>query len=225
MSSTQKLYDAMIQQLQASITRAQTPGTYELGLQTDYNNLNNFINSKDYRNPTAAGVSIPMLSLSQYQQQQKEGQPSNLQGVDPTSAANQNKVSADELAQNYGGAYEQQVGSLSDQRTGMQQQLQSLYDQRMGIGAQGYQGALQGLAAQPQPYQWQNLIPGIAGSALGLGQMLGNQQQQNPIDSNMGTDAPPSWNFSNTPPPYAPYGVPTPPSYGQPNNPYGSTWG
>ncbi len=188
----------MMQQLQASIAKAQQPGQYELGLQTDYNNLNNFINSKDYRNPQASGVAIGMLPLNNYQQMVKAGQATNVPGVDPQSLANQNKVSQDELSKDYGGAYEQQVGGLADQRTGMQSQLQSLYDQRMGIGVQGYQAALQGVAAKPQGFQWQSLIPGLASAGLSAANYFaGNQNDNEPtgMDSAMPPTASP-WNFN-----------------------------
>lgn len=186
--TSDRLYQSMIDALNAATARAQTPSQYENDLRTDYNNLNSFIDRKDYRNPQAAGVATGMLPLADYQKQLHFGQPATVPGVDPHITANQNSLQNAQLEQDYGNAYEQKIGDLSNQRTGMLGTLQNLYDQRMGIGIAGTQAGLNATANQPQGFDWFSLVgPAVNATLQGLSAARGKG------------GSPPSGSF--TPPP------------------------
>lgn len=166
---TDQMYAQMMQQLQSYIQKASTPSPAEQQQTTDWNNLTNFLNSKDYRNPTAAGVAVDMLPLTDYQKQSKMllgGKP-----VNSTSGAHQQDYLNQKFNQDYGHSYEQQIADLPNQQMGLNSTLQGLSSGRLGMGLQGTQGALAGIANKQPGFDWMQLLQigdALAGQIPGL---------------------------------------------------------
>lgn len=173
MSKTDDLYRQLIAQLQAQTAALNQPSPIEQQRQADYNTRQNFLNSRDFRN-TAGVVGLTQQSLPEYLSQHKQLTGTTApQGVDQNIYNNQQKLTNDQFNQDYGSAFQDQVGGLQQMQTGGALTGVNDFNSRMGLGMQGLQGAISGVINRPQGFNWLNLIGPAVNAGLGLAGSFG----------------------------------------------------
>lgn len=168
-----KQFDQLFRMLQASVQQAQQPSPWETAVGNEYNQINSFLNSKDYRN-LPPGVNIDMLSLAdsnrmrQMMRGQNAGQSAT--GINPQMQAAQRELSDNQFQQEWGGEYERKVGDLMGRKDNMLSFLQGGHTNRMNTGISGNLSLLQAAQMRPKGSFWgdmfKGLIPGLASTAL-----------------------------------------------------------
>ena len=172
MGKKQRQYDALMAQYQALINQMRQPSPYESQINSELGSITNFLNSKDYRNlPT--GVNIDLLGLSDQKRMQDM-----LRGSGPTGTAakgalapalqQQADLDNNQLARDWGGAYEQKVGELMDRKDNLLGSLQGIYSNRMGAALQGQQNQLTNFLNRPKGFNWGSLVSGLISAAPGI---------------------------------------------------------
>jgi hypothetical protein len=163
-----KQYDALVAQMMAQFNQAQQPSQFEQQYQGEWNNLGNFLNSRDYRN-LPNGVSIDMLPLAEMQKMRKmvRGTDTGGQGARGANMGNilnaQKEFDDNQFAQDYSGAYEQKIGELSNRRDALGSMLMGSQQNRNMMGIQGAQAALQAQQNRPKSL-WSSLLPSLLGA-------------------------------------------------------------
>lgn len=168
----------MFRLLQSQIDAAKQPSWIEQQMQGEYNNINNFLNSKDYRNlPT--GVNIDLLSQSDNNKMREMmmGRDSSDQAAAGTMGRigqTQKALLNDQAARDWSGAYEEKIGGLMDKKTGLGQFLQGEHSGRMNNATSGYATLLGSLNQRPKNSSfWSNLLgSGIQGGLSMLGGLI-----------------------------------------------------
>lgn len=161
---SRKRYDQLMEQMRLMYQQAQQPSPYVQQVQTEYNNLGNWLNAKDYRN-MPAGVNVDLLPLAEYQRMQQMMRGNNngqaAKGANTTALQRQQReVGDNDLVQNWAGAYENKVGELMGRKDALLNMLQGDYTNRMQTGVQGSQAMLQ--AFQNRPKSWfSSLLPSM----------------------------------------------------------------
>ncbi|MDL5055900.1 hypothetical protein [Geitlerinema calcuttense] len=165
-----KQYDQLLrmlqQQSQAALQAAQQQSPWEIEAQNRYNQTKSFLDSRDYRNlPT--GVHIPMLSLAEGQRMRNMMRGTNAgqsaKGMDSRMLASQRELSDNQFVQDWGGAYEEQIGNLMGQQDNTLSFLQGAHANRMNTGLQGSLGLFNATAQNIKPKQsfWSSFLPGL----------------------------------------------------------------
>lgn len=168
-----KKYDAALQQMMAMFAAAQKPSAIESQYQTDWNNLGNWLNAKDYRN-LPAGTSIDMLPIAEMQKMRQMVRGRDVGGQVASGAktnmlANQQRELGDnQFLQDYSGAYENKIGELSNRRDALGNMLMSSDSNRKQLGIQGSQAYLQGLSNRPKS-MWSSLLPSLIQGGASIG--------------------------------------------------------
>ena len=169
----------MLQLLQQQIAqqnqRINTPSQWETQLGNEANSITGFLNSGDYRNlPSNLGAYVDLMPLSQAQQLRKltRGSMNTGQGmINPQILASQRELDDNQFAQDWGNAYEQQIGNLGAQRNNLLGALQGMNDTRIGQNQQNmgnYTSYLQALSNRPKGF-WSSFLPGLMQSGIGVG--------------------------------------------------------
>lgn len=171
MGKKQRQYDALMRQYQALIDQMRQPSPYEGQINSELGSITNFLNSKDYRNlPT--GVNIDLLGLSDQKRMQDmlRGTPNGTaaKGVMAPIAQQQAELDNNQLARDWGGAYEQKIGELSDRKDNLLGALQGMYSNRMGAALQGQQNQLTNFLNRPKGFNWSSLISGGLSALPGI---------------------------------------------------------
>lgn len=153
-----------MEELRRAYQQAQQPSPFEQQYTTEFNNLGNWLNAKDYRN-LPAGSNVDLLPLAEYQKMRQmvrgrnDGQAAR--GANTTALMRQQRELGDnEFLKDWGGAYEQKVGELSNRRDSIANMLQSSHANRMGLGVQGSQAMLQAFQNRPRS-MWSSLLPSL----------------------------------------------------------------
>lgn len=168
-----KKYDQYMEQLLAAIRQAQQPSQFEQQATTEWNNIGNWLNAKDYRN-MPAGVNVDLLPIAEYQKmrQMMRGRDDGGQGAKGANtnmlAQQQKTLSDDMFTRGWGGQYEQAVGGLQDRRDALANGLQSAHTGRMGVGIQGAQSMLQAYQSRPKSF-WSSLLPSMISGGAQIG--------------------------------------------------------
>lgn len=163
--SRKKDYERAMQQMMAAFQQAQQPSQFETQLTSEWNNIGNWLNAKDYRN-MPAGVNVDLLPIAEYQKmrQMMRGRDDGGQGAKGANtnmlAQQQKTLSDDMFTRDWGNAYENKVGDLQNRRDALANGLQQSHTNRMGMGVQGSQAYLQALQNKPKSF-WSNLLPSI----------------------------------------------------------------
>lgn len=166
MGKQEKMYEAMLQQLQGWIQRATQPSQYEQQQQADYSNLKSWLGGKDFRDPSSVGIDLLPLDTYHKQRNQLRGQNTNRR---TDSLENRQQDLADnQFDSNYANQYQNQVAGLEGRQLGQLSSLQNLHSGRMGAGLQGFQQGLNGIANQPSGFDWTSLIGPAAGLVNGI---------------------------------------------------------
>lgn len=171
--SRKKDYERLMQQMQSMFHQAQQPSQYETQYQSEWNNLGNFLNSRDYRN-LPNGVSIDMLPLAEMQKMRKmvRGTDSGGQGARGANMGNilkaQKEYDDNQFAQDWGGAYENKIGELSGRRDAIGNMLMGSQQNRNMIGIQGAQAMLQAQQNKPRS-MWSSLLPSLLSGGAQIG--------------------------------------------------------
>lgn len=154
-------YKALERLLAQWINRATTPSPYENMLSGELNSINQFLDSKDYRN-LPKGVNIDMLPLADYRRQMSYMSPTGgttAAGADTTGAkSNLQSLTSEQLTRDWGRAYEEKVAGLQDRKYGLIDSLQGNHVNRMNAGIQGTQAQMQGLLNRPRGFNWMGLL-------------------------------------------------------------------
>lgn len=169
--SSKKMYDQMLQmmmqQINAQNQRINTPSPYETQMSGEANDITNFLNSRDYRNiPASLGGSIDLMPLADAQKlrQMTRGSMNTGQGmINPQILSSQRELDDNQFAQDYGNAFEQRVGDLSNKRDALLGGLQGQYNTRIGQNQGTFQdmgGYLQGVLNRPKGF-WSQMLPGL----------------------------------------------------------------
>lgn len=162
-------WNQLFAQLQASIDRASAPSPYETAMAQDWTNTRNWLNAKDYRN-TPAGVNVDLLPIAEYQKMRQMTRGQNNNGTAAAGVQNnalmsqQRELDDNQFTQDWGNAYENQVGNLMNQNSQLGAGLQGAYTNRMNAGVQGAMGSLQALNSKPKGF-WSSFLPSLAGAA------------------------------------------------------------
>jgi hypothetical protein len=168
-----KDYDRALQQMMSMFQQAQQPSQFETQYQSEWNNLGNFLNSRDYRN-LPNGVSIDMLPLAEMQKMRKmvRGGDTGGQGARGANMGNilnaQKEFDDNQFAQDWGGAYENKIGELSGRRDAIGNMLMGSDQNRKQLGIQGSQAYLQGLSNRPKS-MWSSLLPSLISGGAQIG--------------------------------------------------------
>lgn len=167
-----KEYERLMQQMQAMFAQAQQPSQYENQYNTEWQNIGNWLNAKDYRN-MPAGVNVDLLPLAEYQRMQQmmrggaNGQAAK--GANTTALQRQQRELGDnQFTQDWANAYENKVGELSGRRDAIGNMLQGSHTNRMGIGIQGSQAMLQAFNNKPKSF-WSSLLPSLISGGAQIG--------------------------------------------------------
>lgn len=164
-------YDAYLQMLQQAITQANQPSPWEQQLGAEAGNISNFLNSRDYRN-LPNGVNINMMPLAEMQRMR-----SMIRGPGDTGQAamganksqlmqSQRELDDNSFAQDWGSAYEQQVGDLASRRDQLLSGLSGVANQRSQNNVSNYGSLLQAFANKPKSI-WSTILPAIISGAAG----------------------------------------------------------
>ncbi len=168
--SKKKDYERLMEEMRRMYQQASAPSPFEQQYQSEWSNIGNWLNAKDYRN-TPAGVNVDLLPIAEYQKMRKM-----TRGTDPGNqmakgansnalARSQQQLGDDQFVQDWGGAYENKVGELSGRRDALGNMLQGAHSNRMGMGVQGSQAMLQAFNNKPKSF-WSSLLPSmISGGA------------------------------------------------------------
>lgn len=160
-----KKYDQAMAQMMAMFQQAQQPSAIESQYNQEWSNLGNWLNKRDYRD-LPAGTTIDMLPLAEAQKMRKmiRGTDTGGQGARGANMGNilkaQKEYDDNQFAQDWGGAYEQKVGELSNRRDALGNMLLSSDANRKQIGIQGSQSYLQALQSRPRSF-WGSLLPSL----------------------------------------------------------------
>lgn len=160
---SRKKYDDLVRQMMAQFQQAQQPTQYDNAYNSEWQNIGNFLNSKDYRN-LPAGVNIDMLPLAEANRMRAmvRGTDSGQQGARGSNMGNilksQKEFDDNQFSQNWGNAYENKVGELSGRRDALGNMLMSSQNNRNQLGIQGSQAALQAFGNRPKSI-WSSLLP------------------------------------------------------------------
>lgn len=158
-------WNQLFAQLQSQIAQATAPSPYETAMQQDWTNTRNWLNAKDYRN-MPAGVNVDLLPIAEYQKMRQMTRGSNAGGtaaagvINPTILNQQRELDDNQFTQDWGNAYENQVGNLRQQNAGLGAGLQGAYTNRMNTGIQGQMGALNAFNNRPRS-MWSSLLPSL----------------------------------------------------------------
>jgi hypothetical protein len=168
-----KQYDELVRQMMAQFNQAQQPSQFEQQYQGEWNNLGNFLNSRDYRN-LPNGVSIDMLPLAEMQKMRKmvRGTDTGGQGARGANMGNilnaQKEFDDNQFAQDWGGAYENKIGELSGRRDAIGNMLMGSDMNRKQMGIQGAQANLQAFGNRPKSL-WSSLLPSLISGGAQIG--------------------------------------------------------
>lgn len=139
--------------MESQLNQARQPSPYEQAQAAELNRVNQFLDSRDYRNlPT--GVHIPLLDLAEGRRmrQMMRGTGDNVAKGALTADARRNQAELDDnvFARDWGAAYEEQVGNLKNRALGLTDTLQGQYTNRMQMGLQGYNTLLGNSLQRPR---------------------------------------------------------------------------
>lgn len=160
-----KKYDQYMNALIAAINKAQQPSEYEMALQKDWQQTRDWLNKKDYRNlPT--GINVDLLPLADYQRMQSYGRnPIDTGAANQMGMANARELSNNQLARDWGRAYEEKVGGLMDRNNALVSGLQGIHTNRMNVGITGAQGILNAYNQRPKGFNWADVLGSSIGAA------------------------------------------------------------
>ena len=170
---SKKQYERLMEEMRRMYQQAQQPSPFEQQYQSEWANIGNWLNAKDYRN-LPAGANVDLLPIAEYQKMRKMMRGSD-SGGQVAKGANYNKLAAaqqqlgdDQFVQDWGNAYENKVGELSGRRDALGNMLQGNYANRMNLGVQGSQAMLQAFNNKPKSF-WSSLLPSMIQGGASLG--------------------------------------------------------
>lgn len=166
-----KQYDQYMRTIQSWIDRMTQPSPYEGQINSELGSITNFLNSKDYRNlPT--GVNVDLLPLAEHRRMQSmmRGTGDNVAkgALNADAVRNQRELDDNQLARDWGGAYEQKVGDLMNRKDNLLNALQGFHTNRMSAGVQGSQMQLQNFLNRPKGFNWGSILGMAAQAAPGI---------------------------------------------------------
>jgi len=168
-----KQYDELMRQMQAMFTQAQQPSQFETQYQNEWSNLGNWLNKKDYRN-LPDGAVVDLLPMAEYQRMRKmvrgtDAGQQTARGANTNALQSQQREMGDnQFTQDWGNAYENKVGELSNRRDSLGNMLMSSDMNRKQIGIQGSQAALQAFNNRPRS-MWSSLLPSLIQGGASIG--------------------------------------------------------
>lgn len=171
--SRKKDYERAMQQMMAMFQQAQTPSAVENQYQSEWSNLGDWLNKKDYRN-LPPGAVVDLLPAAEYQRMRKmtRGSDTGQQGARGANMAGianaQREMGDNQFTQDWGNAYEQKVGELGGRRDALGNMLLSSDANRKQIGIQGSQAYLQALNNKPRS-MWSSLLPSLIQGGASIG--------------------------------------------------------
>ena len=168
-----KEYDAALRAMMAQFQAAQQPSAITNQYQSEWSNLGNWLNAKDYRN-LPPGAVVDLLPAAEYQRMRKmtRGADTGQQGARGANMAGianaQREMGDNQFTQDWGNAYEQKVGELSGRRDALGNMLMLDDANRKQIGIQGSQAYLQALNGKPRS-MWSSLLPSLIQGGASIG--------------------------------------------------------
>lgn len=159
--------------LQQQIAQANQPSPYETQMNQQWQNTNNWLNAKDYRN-MPAGVNVDLLPLADYQKMRKMMRGDARGGTHAAGVMNNNilqqqrELDDNQFVQDWGGAYEQKVGELQNRSDALGAGLQGMYQNRQGMGLQGIGLGFKSLQSKPSS-MWSQLLPSLISGGAQVG--------------------------------------------------------
>ena len=165
-----------MEEMRRMYQQAQQPSPFEQQYQSEWANIGNWLNAKDYRN-LPAGANVDLLPIAEYQKMRKMMRGSD-SGGQMAKGANYNKLAAaqqqlgdDQFVQDWSGAYENKIGELSGRRDALGNMLQGAYSNRMNTGIQGSQAMLQAFNNRPKSW-FSSLLPSMIQGGASIGAAL-----------------------------------------------------
>jgi len=160
---TDRMY---MEQLLAAIRAANQPSQWETQLGNERNQLQSWLDAKDYRN-LPNGVNIDMLPLAEAQRMRKMVRGSGGTGQRAAGAdggrilAAQKEFGDNQFAQDWSGAYEQKVGDLMGRKDTLTQLLMGQSDNRSNNNVRNQSLMLDAYRNRPKGGFLQSLLPGL----------------------------------------------------------------
>lgn len=165
MGRKQRQFDRIFALLEQQINQQRQPSPWETAMSNEYNTINSFLQSGDYRN-LPKGITIDLMSQSDNNRMREmmmgrdtSGQAAK--GAMGQIANSQKMLLNDQAARDWSGAYEQKIGDLHNRKLGLGQALQGMYSDRMGAGTAGLSSMLQLSQQRPSGGFWKDLFGGL----------------------------------------------------------------
>ena len=164
---------ALMAALAAAINKASAPSPFETQLTGEWNNINNWLGKKDYRNPQDAGVFMDYLPFAEANKirQMQIGAPNgqSAAGVNnPNLYAAQKRLSDDQFAQDWGGGFEEAIGGVMRRKDSLANALQGWHTGRQNTAVQGAAMNLDAWRNRPKGFSWGNFLSGLINSGAGI---------------------------------------------------------
>ncbi len=169
MSSQQKLYDSLLARLRDAQAMQQQVSPYEQALGQQFQANHNYLYGNDLKNlPTGYNVNLLPVADERRMAQYGGGQPGSVAaGANPAGAiATQGNIANDQVARNWGGAYQNKFNQIGQTTGGMQNALQNAYTNRNFEAVQNGAQGLYNISNRPKGFNWLSLLPGLAGAAV-----------------------------------------------------------
>lgn len=160
-----KQFDKLYALLQSQVNQANQVSPWETALANEYNTIDSFLKSGDYRN-LPKGVSIDLMSQADNNRmrQMMMGRDSSGQaakGVMGQIGQSQRQLLNDQASRDWSGAYEEKVGDLQNRKLGLGQALQGYHSDRTGRSMQGAFGLFEAGLKRPKGSFMGDLFKGL----------------------------------------------------------------